>query len=91
MKIVTATEYIARLPKIFQLHKKMFIELTEIIMDRLMTYASQPKERPISINVDKIQAFHTEASTKNCIIETRKESIKVKETYEEVKNAIQKN
>ena len=69
----------------------MFIELTEVVTDRLMTYASEPKLRPKSINVDKIQAYQTEASTNNCVIETRKESIKDKETYEEVKSAIQKN
>jgi len=84
--IATATEYGEN-----PLRNSMFIELTEVVTDRLMTYASEPKLRPISINVDKIQAFHTEASTKNCVIETRKESIKVKETYEEVRNAIQKN
>jgi hypothetical protein len=66
----------------------MFIELTEIIKDGLTTYASAPKQRPVSINVDKIQAFHLEASTGNCIIEMRKESIKVKEDYEKVKENI---
>jgi len=67
----------------------MFIELTEIVKEGLSTYASAPKQRPISINVNKIQALHTEASTGNCIIEMRRESIKVKETYEEVKEKIQ--
>lgn len=67
----------------------MFIELTEIVKEGLSTYASAPKQRPISINVNKIQALHTEASTGNCIIEMRRESIKVKETYEEVKKKIQ--
>tara|TARA_R110000824_G_scaffold109834_1_gene257718 strand:- start:199 stop:405 length:207 start_codon:yes stop_codon:yes gene_type:complete len=66
----------------------MFIELTEIVKDGLTTYASVPKQRPISINVNKIQAFHVEASTDNCIIEMRRESIKVKEDYEAVKEKI---
>ena len=66
----------------------MFIELTEIIKDGLATYASTPKQRLISINVSKIQALHTEASTSNCIIEMRRESIKVKEDYETVKEKI---
>jgi hypothetical protein len=66
----------------------MFIELTEIVKDGLATYASAPKQRPIFINVNKIQAFHAESSTGNCIIEMRRESIKVKEDYKAVKEKI---
>jgi hypothetical protein len=66
----------------------MFIELTEIIADRLSTYASTPKERPVSINVDKIQAFRGDPSTDWCIIEMRRQSIKVRENYETIKDKI---
>ena len=67
----------------------MFIELTEkVINDRMATYASKPKERLVSINVDKIQAFYSEPSTDHCTIEMRRQSIKVRENYETVKQKI---
>ena len=67
----------------------MFIELTEKeINDRMATYASKPKERLVSINVDKIQAFYSEPSTDHCTIEMRRQSIKVIENYETVKQKI---
>jgi hypothetical protein len=69
----------------------MFIEFTEIVADGLMTYASKPKKRPISINPQKIQSFFTEESTSYTVIQLRREKVKVAESYEEVKNAIQKN
>jgi hypothetical protein len=69
----------------------MFIELTEIVMEGLMTYSTKPKKRSISINPQKIQSFFTESSTSYTVIQLRRENIKVAESYEEVKNAIQKN
>jgi hypothetical protein len=69
----------------------MFIEFTEIVTDGLMTYATKPKKRPISINRQKIQSFFTEESTSYTVIQLRREKVKVAESYEEVKNAIQKN
>jgi len=68
----------------------MFIELTEVVLDRLTTYASEPKERKVSINTTKIQSFWTDASG-NTVLQMRKDQIKVRETFEEVKDAIQKN
>ena len=62
----------------------MFIELTEIVKEGLHTYASKPKERPIYLNVDKIQAIHP-SSNNCCVIEMRRESIEVREDYETVK------
>ena len=66
----------------------MFIELTEIIKDSLQTYASDHARRPISINTDKIQAFFSERSTCNTIIQLRQENIKVEENYETVKTML---
>ena len=67
----------------------MFIELTEIITNnRMASYTSKPKERLISINVDKIQAFYSEQSSDYCTIEMRRQSIKVRENYEMVKQKI---
>ena len=54
----------------------------------MATYASKPKERLVSINVDKIQAFYSEPSTDHCTIEMRRQSIKVIENYETVKQKI---
>ena len=67
----------------------MFIELTEIVVrDKISSHLSKPKERTISINPAKIQSFY-EDETGRTILELRRESIKVKQNYEEVKNAIQ--
>ena len=64
----------------------MFIELTEIVTDRVASYASKPKQRAISINPEKIQSFFTESNSSNTIIQLRRESVKVVEDYETVKN-----
>tara|TARA_R110000751_G_scaffold93223_2_gene182097 strand:+ start:1400 stop:1609 length:210 start_codon:yes stop_codon:yes gene_type:complete len=69
----------------------MFIELTEIVMDGLTTYGGKPKLRLISVNLQKIQAFHPEVSTNHTVIQLKGENLKVKESYKEVKDAIQKN
>ena len=67
----------------------MFIELTEIITnDRIASYANKTKERLVSINVGKIQAFYSEPSSDHCRIEMRRSSIKVKENYETLKSKI---
>ena len=69
----------------------MFIELTEIVTrDKISSHLSKPKERTISINPSKVQSFYA-ASVDRTILELRRESIKVKESYQEVKDAIQKN
>jgi len=68
----------------------MFIELTEIVTDRMASYVGKPKERPISINPEKIASFFTESNSTNTILQMRKENIKVAQAYEEVKAIIQK-
>ena len=66
----------------------MFIELTEIVTDRAASYASKPKHRAISINPEKIQCFFTESNSSNTIVQLRRESVKVIEDYETVKNLV---
>lgn len=66
----------------------MFVELTEIVVrDKISSHLSKPKERVISINPAKIQSFYKD-ETGRTVLELRRESIKVKQNYEEVKNAI---
>ena len=66
----------------------MFVELTEIIMrDKISSHLSKPKERTISINPSKVQSFYEDA-VGNTVLELRRESIKVRQSYEDVKNAI---
>ena len=60
----------------------MFIELTEIVADGLGR-VSNP-ERKIYVNSSKIQSIPSD-STERTIIEMRRSSIRVKESYEEVK------
>ena len=67
----------------------MFAELTEIVVrDKISSHLSKPKERIISINPSKIQSFYEDEGGRT-VLELRRESIKVKENYEEVKYAIQ--
>ena len=67
----------------------MFVELTEIVVrDKISSHLSKPKERAISINSAKIQSFYKDEAGRT-ILELRRESIKIKQSYEEVKNAIQ--
>ena len=67
----------------------MFVELTEIVVrDKISSHLSKPKERTISINPAKIQSFYKD-ETGRTILELRRESIKVKQSYQEVKNAIE--
>ena len=67
----------------------MFVELTEIVVrDKISSHLSKPKERTISINPAKIQSFYEDEAGRT-ILELRRESIKIKQSYEEVKNAIQ--
>ena len=67
----------------------MFVELTEIVMrDKISSHLSKPKERTISINPAKIQSFYKD-ETGRTVLELRRESIKIKQSYEEVKNAIE--
>ena len=66
----------------------MFVELTEIVMrDKISSQLSKPKERTISINPSKVQSFYEDA-VGNTVLELRRESIKVRQSYEDVKNAI---
>ncbi len=68
----------------------MFIEFTEIVMrDRLSTHMSKPKQRSVSVNPNKIQAFWSDTS--GTVLQMRRDQIKVTETYEQVRDAIQKN
>lgn len=66
----------------------MFVELTEMVMrDKISSHLSKPKERTISINPSKVQSFYEDAAG-NTVLELRRESIKVRQSYEDVKNAI---
>ena len=67
----------------------MFVELTEIVVrDKISSHLSKPKERAISINSAKIQSIYKD-ETGRTVLELRRESIKIKQSYEEVKNAIE--
>ena len=67
----------------------MFVELTEIVVrDKISSHLSKPKERMISINPNKIQSFYEDEAGRT-VLELRRESIKIKQNYEEVKYAIQ--
>ena len=67
----------------------MFVELTEIVVrDKISSHLSKPKERIISIHPAKIQSFYEDEAGRT-ILELRRESIKIKQNYEEVKYAIQ--
>ena len=67
----------------------MFVELTEVVVrDKISSHLSKPKERTISINPAKIQSFYKD-ETGRTVLELRRESIKIKQSYEEVKNAIE--
>tara|TARA_R100000458_G_C8178711_1_gene176528 strand:- start:463 stop:687 length:225 start_codon:yes stop_codon:yes gene_type:complete len=67
----------------------MFAELTEIVVrDKISSHLSKPKERTISINPAKIQSFYEDEAGRT-ILELRRESIKIKQSYEEVQYAIQ--
>ena len=67
----------------------MFVELTEIVVrDKISSHLSKPKERTVSINPAKIQAFYKDEAGRTILV-LRRESIKIKQSYEEVKNAIQ--
>ena len=57
--------------------------------DRLSTHMSKPKQRNVSVNPSKIQAFWSDTS--GTILQMRRDQIKVTETYEQVRDAIQKN
>ena len=67
----------------------MFVELTEVVVrDKISSHLSKPKERALSVNPSKIQSFYEDEAGRT-VLELRRESIKVKESYEEVKYAIQ--
>ena len=63
----------------------MFIELTEIVTEGIGSLSNP--ERKISINTSKIQSVYSD-STYRTIIELRRSSIRVKESYDEVKGLI---
>tara|TARA_Y100001973_G_C5184290_1_gene326809 strand:+ start:238 stop:435 length:198 start_codon:yes stop_codon:yes gene_type:complete len=63
----------------------MFIELTEIVTEGIGRLSNP--ERKISINTSKIQSIHSD-STDRTIIELRRSSIRVKESYDEVRGLI---
>jgi len=64
----------------------MFIRLTELIPNP--TRIGGVKERPISVNPDKVQSFYADGNKENSIIELRRSSIKVKESYDTIWNLI---
>ena len=69
----------------------MFVELTEIVVrDKISSHLSKPKERALSVNPSKIQSFYEDEAGRT-VLELRRDTIKVKESYQEVKDAIQKN
>ena len=63
----------------------MFIELTEMVPEGIGRI-SDP-ERNVVVNTSKIQTFYSDSSGRT-IIELRRNSIRVKETYEEIKNIL---
>ena len=63
----------------------MFIELTEIVTEGIGSLSNP--ERKISINTSKFQSVYSD-STDRTIIELRRSSIRVKESYDEVKGLI---
>ena len=69
----------------------MFVELTEVVVrDKISSHLSKPKERALSVNPYKIQSFYEDEAGRT-VLELRRDTIKVKESYQEVKDAIQKN
>ena len=63
----------------------MFIELTEIVSDGIGSLSNP--ERNIVINTSKIQTFYKDSSERT-FIELRRNSVRVKESYEEVKELL---
>ena len=63
----------------------MFIELTEIVTEGIGRLSNP--ERNIVINTSKIQTFYTDSSERT-VIELRRNSVRVKESYEEVKELL---
>ena len=67
----------------------MFVELTEIVVrDKISSHLSKPKERALSVNPSKIQSFYEDEAGRT-VLELRRDTIKVKQNYKEVKNAIE--
>ena len=67
----------------------MFVELTEIVVrDKISSHLSKPKERIISINPAKVQSFYEDEAGRT-VLELRRDTIKIKQSYEEVQYAIQ--
>jgi hypothetical protein len=60
-----------------------FIELTEVVADRLASHMAKSKRRTIAVNKDKIQCAYPESSGYT-VLQMRRESIKVEEAYDEV-------
>ena len=63
----------------------MFIELTEIVTEGIGSLSTP--ERNIVVNTSKIQTFYADSS-KRTVIELRRNSVRVKESYEEVKELL---
>jgi|TARA_A100001201_G_scaffold90538_1_gene79289 hypothetical protein len=63
----------------------MFIELTEIVTEGIGSLSNP--ERNIVINTSKIQTFYKDSSERT-VIELRRSSVRVKESYEEVKELL---
>ena len=63
----------------------MFIELTEMVPEGIGRMTNP--ERNVVVNTSKIQTFYSDSSDRT-IIELRRSSIRVKETYEEIKNIL---
>ena len=64
----------------------MFIELTEIVSEGIGRLSNP--ERKIVVNINKVETCYAD-STERTVIELRRSSIRVKETYDEVKELIQ--
>ena len=81
MMTATAIESIESTQNSFQL-RNMFIELTEI--------GNLGQDRPIYVNITKIQSFFGDP-VGNTLITLRRETMKVTEDYETVKSLIALN
>jgi hypothetical protein len=62
----------------------MFVEFTEILGARSHAFEGSPSERVVAINPQKVQAFYPQANSTNTIIQLRRDTVKVKENYEDV-------
>jgi len=62
----------------------MFVEFTEILRTSSNAFKGSHHERVVAINAQKVQAFYPHTDSTSTIIQLRRETVKVKEEYEDV-------